>query len=56
MCPLSMHGVVPPAITFSWQGMAQAAHSISIFFLTVEVSLTGEVLLWVVHVWGVILA
>ena len=45
MCPLSMHGVVPPAIMFSWQGLPRAARGIGIFFLTVEVSLIGEVLL-----------
>ena len=55
-CPLSTHGTVPPAVTFSWEGSSRMAHCICVFILAVKIGLAGKVLFWVIHVWRIVLA
>ena len=55
-CPLSMHGTVPPAVSFGWQGSSRVARCVCVFILAVEIGLAGKVLFWVVHICRIILA
>ena len=55
-CPLSMHGTVPLAVMFGWEGSSRTARCICVFILAVKIGLAGKVLLQIIHVWRIILA